>query len=85
VLRRIKEVRFAGHVARMGELRNSQNISVGKSEGKRPLGRPGRRREHNSRLDLREIMWKVVDWMHLAGERDLLVALVNKVMNHRVP
>jgi hypothetical protein len=50
-------VRGAGHVACTGKLRNSQNILVGKPEGKRPLERPRRRWEDNSRKDLREIMW----------------------------
>jgi hypothetical protein len=58
---------------------------VGNPEGKRPLERPRRRWEDNSRKDLREIMWDVVDWMHLARERDLFVGLVYKVMNLRVP
>jgi hypothetical protein len=43
---------------------------VGKCEGKRPLGRPKRRWEDNIRMDLREIVWEVVDWMHLAEDKD---------------
>jgi len=49
-------MRWAGHVARTGEMRNSYKILEGKSEGKRPLGRPGRRWEDNIRMDLREVV-----------------------------
>jgi hypothetical protein len=58
-------------------MRNAYNISVGKPEGKRPLGRPRCRGEDNTRTDLREIGWEGVDWVHLAECR----ALVNTVMN----
>jgi hypothetical protein len=47
-------------------MRNAYNILVGKSERKRPVGRPWRRWEDNSRIDLMEIEWEVVDWMHVA-------------------
>jgi hypothetical protein len=50
-----RRMRWAGHVARMGEVRNAYNILVGKPEGRRPLGRPRCRREDNIRMDLREI------------------------------
>jgi hypothetical protein len=50
----------------MREVRNAHKILVTKSEGKRPLGRPRRRWEDNIRMDLREIGWKDVDWIHLA-------------------
>jgi hypothetical protein len=50
----------------MGEMRNAYNILVGKPEGKRPLGRPRRRREDIIKLDLKEIEWEGVNWMHLA-------------------
>jgi len=46
-------------------MRNANNILVGKFEGKRPLGRPRRKQEDNIRMDLREIGWKSVDWMHV--------------------
>jgi len=59
-------MRCAGHVARMGEMGNVSNILVGKPEGKRKLGRPGRRWEDYIRMDLREIGWEGVDWLHLA-------------------
>jgi hypothetical protein len=77
---------WAGHVARNGEKKNAYEILVGKPERKRPLGRPRRRWEDNIRMDLREIGWKrVVDWLHLAQDRDQWRAVVNTVMNLRVP
>jgi hypothetical protein len=63
----------------MGETRNACNILVGKREGKRPLGRPSRRWEDI--MDLREVGWKGVEWMHLAREGDQWRAPVNTVMN----
>jgi hypothetical protein len=62
-------MRWAGHVARMGEKRNAYRILVGKPEGKRPLGRPRRRWADNIKLDLREIGWDGVDWIDLAQDR----------------
>jgi hypothetical protein len=61
------------------------NILVEKPEGKRPLGRPRRRWEHNIRMDLREIRWEGVDWMHLAQDRDQWRTLVSTIMNLWVP
>jgi hypothetical protein len=58
---------------------------VGKQEGKGPLGRPKRRWEDNIRMDLREIGWGGIDWIDLAQDRDRWRALVNTVMNLRVP
>jgi hypothetical protein len=60
-------------------------VVVGKSEGKRLLGKPRCRWENGITMDLREIGWEVVDWIHLAQERDRWRALVNTVMNPRVP
>jgi hypothetical protein len=54
----------------MGEKRNACRILVGKPEGKRPLGRPRRRWEDNSRMDLREIGWGGMDWIDLTQDRD---------------
>jgi hypothetical protein len=76
---------WAGHVARMGEKRNAYRILVGKSEGKRPLGRRRRRWVNNIKMDLREIGWDGMDWIDLAQDRDQWRALVNTVMNFRVP
>jgi hypothetical protein len=61
---------WAGHVARIGEKRNAYRILVGKPEGKRPLGRPSRRRVNNIKMDLREIRWNGMDWIDLAQDRD---------------
>jgi hypothetical protein len=59
-------------------------VLVVNSEGKRPLGRPGRRWEDEIRTDLREIVWGCVDWIQLALDRDRWRALMNTVMNLRV-
>jgi hypothetical protein len=75
----------AGHVARMGEKRNAYRLLVGKPEGKRPLGRRRRRWVDNIKMDLREIGWDEVDWIDLAQDRDQWRALVNTVLNLRVP
>jgi hypothetical protein len=78
-------MRWAGHVARMGEKRIVYRLLVGKSEGKGPLGRPRRRWMHNIKMDLLEIGLNVVDWIGLAQDRYRWRALVNSVMNFRVP
>ena len=80
-----RRMRWAGHVARMGEDRGVHRVLVGKPEGRRPLGRPGRRWEDNIRMDLREVKCGCVDWMELAQDRDRWRALVSAVMNLRVP
>jgi hypothetical protein len=80
-----RRMRWAGHVARMGEKRNAYRLLVGKSEGRRPLGRPRRRWLGNIRMDLLKVGWGVVDWIGLAEDRDRLRALVNSVLNLRVP
>jgi hypothetical protein len=69
----------------MGEKRNAYTILVGKSEGKRPLRRPRRRWVDNIKMDLREIGWDGMDWIDLAQDRIQWRALVNMVMNLRVP
>jgi hypothetical protein len=69
----------------MGEKRNAYSILVGKPEGKRPLASPRHRWEENIRMDLREVGWEGVGWMHLARDRDQWRAPVNTVMNLRVP
>jgi hypothetical protein len=69
----------------MGATRNAYRILVGKPEGKRPLGRPRRRWVDNIKTDLGEIGWDGVDWIELALDRDQWRALVNTVMNLRVP
>jgi hypothetical protein len=69
----------------MEEKRNAYKILVGKPEKKRPLGRPRRRWVDNIKVDLREIGWDGLDWIDLAQDRDRWRALVNTVMNLRVP
>ena len=86
ILRVIKSrMRWAGHVAHMGEGIGVYGGLVGKPEGRRPVGRPRRRWEYNIRMDLREVGCGCVDWMELAQDRDRWRALVSAVMNVRVP
>jgi hypothetical protein len=80
-----RRMRWAGNVARMGEVRGAYNILVGRPEGRRPLGRPRRRWVDNIKMGLREIWFGDVNWINLAQDRDRWRALVNTVMNLRVP
>jgi len=66
-------------------MRNAYKILVGKSEGKRPLGRPRRRWEDDVRMYLMEIEWERIDWIHLAQDRDQWQAFVNMVLNLQLP
>jgi hypothetical protein len=77
-------MRWAGHVACMGEGTGVHWVLVGKSEGKRPLGRLRRRWEDNTKLDLEEVEGGCGDWMKWAQDRDSWRALVSRVMNFRV-
>jgi hypothetical protein len=74
-----RRMRWAGRVARMGAKRNANRILVGRPEGKRPLGRPRRRRVYNIKIDLRDIEWDGMNWIELAQDRDQWRALVNMV------
>jgi hypothetical protein len=87
IIRTVKSrwIRWAGHVARIGEKRNVCWLLVGKPEGKRPLGRPRRTWIDNIKMDLLEIGLSVVDWIGLAQDTYRWRALVNAVMNLRVP
>ena len=76
-------MRWAGHVARMGEERRLYTVLMGKPEGKRPLGRPRRRWVDNIRMDLQEE--GCVDWIGLAQDRERWRTLVSAVMNLGVP
>jgi hypothetical protein len=80
-----RNTRWAGHVARIGEKRNAFRILVGKPEGKTPLVRPRCRWVDNIKIDLRAIGWDGMDWIALAQDREKWRALVNTVMNLRVP
>jgi hypothetical protein len=80
-----RRMRWVGHVARMGEGRGVYRVLVGKSEGKRPLGRPRRRWEDNIKLGLREIVIDGANWTQLAQDRVQWRAFVKTVMNVRVP
>jgi hypothetical protein len=86
IIRQIKSrrIRSAGHVARMGEEKKVHKVLVGKPEGKRPLGRPKRRMENGSGMDLKETGWRSAEWIQLAQDRDWWRAVVNTVMNLRV-
>ena len=80
-----RRMRWAGHVARMGERRGVYRVLVGKPEEKRLLGRHRRRWEDNIKMDLQEVGCVGMDWIELAQDRDMWRALVNAVMNLRVP
>jgi len=78
-------IRWAGHVAHMGEERGVYRVLVGKPERKRPLGRPRRRWVDNIRMDLQEVGCGYMDWIGRAQDRDRWRTLVSAVMNLRVP
>jgi hypothetical protein len=80
-----RRMRWAGHVALMGENRNAYRILVGSPEEKRPLERPRRRWVDNIKMELRERGRDGMDWIDLALDRDQWRALVNAIMNLRVP
>jgi len=80
-----RTMRWAEHVARMGERRGVYRLLVGKSEVKRPLGRPRRRWEDNFKVGLQELGCRVMDWIDLALDRDRWRAFVNAAKNLQVP
>jgi hypothetical protein len=77
-------MRWARHVARMGEKRHAYRLLVGNPEGRRQLGRPRRRWLDNIRADLVEVGWGHVDWIGLTQDRGRWRALVNSILNLRV-
>ncbi|KAJ4449060.1 hypothetical protein ANN_00455 [Periplaneta americana] len=87
IIRNIKSrrLRWAGHVARMGESRNAYRVLVGRPEGKRPLGRPRRRWEDNIKMDLREVGYDDRDWINLAQDRDRWRAYTRPAQGLRSP
>ena len=78
-------MRWVGHVAHMGERGYVHRVLVVKSEGKRPLGRPRRRWEYNTKMDLQEVECGGVDWIELAQDRDRWRALMTWVISILVP
>ena len=80
-----KRMRWAGHVARMGEERGVYRVLVGKPEGRRPPGRPRRRCVDNIRMDLQEVGCRYMDWIGMAQNRDSWRTLLSAVINLRVP
>jgi len=82
---KLRRMRWAGHVAHMGEGRGVYRVLVGKPEGKRPMGRPRHRWVDNIGMDLQEVGCGYMDWIGLAQDRDSWRTLVRAVMNLRVP
>jgi transcription termination factor 2 len=80
-----RRLRWARHVARMGEGKGAYRVLVGRPEGKRPLGRPRRRWKDNIKMGLREIGIDGANWIQLAQDRVQWRAFVNTVMNLQVP
>ena len=80
-----RRMRWAGHVARMGEERGVYRVLVGKLERRRPLGRTRRRWVDNIRMDFQEVGCGYMDWISLAQDRDSWRTLVSAIMNLRVP
>ena len=76
---------MGGTCSTYGDRRRTYRVLVGKPNGKRTLGRPMRRGEDGIKMDLQEVRWRGMDWIDLAQVRDRLQALVNAVMNLRVP
>ena len=80
-----RRMRWAGHVARMGESRGAYRVLVVKPEGKRPLDRPRRRWLDTVKIYLKKVRCGGMDWIELAEDRDRWRGIVNAVMNLRVP
>jgi len=79
-----RRMRWEGHIERMEDMSGVYRVLVGKPEGKRPLGRQGRRWEGNNKMNLEEVGCGCMDWIQLAQNRDRWRELVNSVRNLRV-
>jgi len=82
---KLRRMRWAGHVARMGERRGVYRLLVGKPGENSPPGRPRRRWEDNNKMDLQEVGCGGMDWIELTHDKDSWRPLVNAVVNLRVP
>ena len=80
-----RRIRWAGHIEHMGQIKGVYRILVGRSEGKSTLGRPRRIWENNIKMDLQEVGCGGMDWIELAQDRGRWRALLNAVMNRRIP
>jgi len=78
-----RRMRWAGHVACVGDSKAVYRVVMGRSEGKRPLGRPRRRWVDNIKMNIQEVGWVGVDWLELTQDRYRWRALVNVVRNIR--
>jgi hypothetical protein len=77
-------MKWADHIARIGESRDAYRVLVGKREEKRQLRRPRRRWEDNIKMDIQEVGCEVMDWIDLAQDRNSWRAIVNVVMNRQL-
>jgi hypothetical protein len=82
---KLRRMRWAGHVARVGEEMRVYRVLVGKPEGKRPLGRPKHSWVYNIMMDLHDVGCGCMGWIGLAQDRDRWRNLVSAVMNLGVP
>jgi len=80
-----RRMRWAGHVARMEDRRGAYRVLMWRPDGRGPLGRPRCRWEENLKIDIQKVGWGGMDWLALAQDRDRWRALVNAVINLRVP
>jgi hypothetical protein len=85
IIKSVMKDEMGGACSKNGEKKNAFRILVGKPDGNKPLGRPRRRWVDNVKMDLKQIRWDGVDWIDMAQDRDQLRALVNMVLNLRVP